>query len=135
MTQVIVFKNDIDGISVCFPTGEISIEQVLAKDCPPDAIIVDSSELPEADNDFFNAWELVEGKVQVNLSKAIELTKERLRAERVALLQAQDVLFQRALETGADTSAIVIEKQRLRDITKLADVCTNLEQLRNIGKA
>jgi hypothetical protein len=40
------------------------------------------------------------------------------------------VLFQRALETGADTSAIVAEKQRLRNITNLATEDKTLEELR-----
>lgn len=70
--------------------------------------------------------------ITVDLAKAKEITKDRLRMERKPLLAAQDVAFQRALETGADTTAIVAEKQRLRDITKLADSCTTTEQLRNL---
>jgi len=68
--------------------------------------------------------------ITINLEKAKAITKDRLRAERTPLLLAQDVAFQRALETGADTTAIVAEKQRLRDITKLADKATTLEQLK-----
>jgi hypothetical protein len=71
--------------------------------------------------------------ITINLDKAKAITKDRLRAERTPLLQAQDVAFQRALETGADTSAIVIEKQRLRDITSLADSAITLEQLKSIS--
>lgn len=70
--------------------------------------------------------------ITINFEKAVEITKERLRAERTPLLQAQDVAFQRALETGADTSLIVAEKARLRDVTKLADQATTLEQLKEI---
>ena len=70
--------------------------------------------------------------ITVDLAKAKEITKSRLRTERESLLAAQDVAFQRALETGADTTAIVAEKQRLRDITKLADSCTTTDQLRNL---
>ena len=70
--------------------------------------------------------------VTVNMDKAKELTKARLRNERTPLLQAQDVAFQRALESGADTTAIVAEKQRLRDITDLADSATTLEELRSL---
>lgn len=70
--------------------------------------------------------------ITVDLTKAKEITKDRLRVEREPLLAAQDVAFQRALETGADTTAIVAEKQRLRDITKLADSCTTTDQLRNL---
>jgi hypothetical protein len=70
--------------------------------------------------------------VKVNKDKAVELTKARLRIEREPLLAEQDILFQRALESGADTSAIVAEEQRLRDITTLPNLYTDLEQLRNL---
>jgi hypothetical protein len=70
--------------------------------------------------------------ITINLDKAKAITKDRLREERTALLQAQDVAFQRALETGADTAAIVAEKQRLRDITALADEATTLDELKAI---
>lgn len=70
--------------------------------------------------------------IVINIDKAKAITKDRLRAERQPLLQEQDVAFQRALESGADTSAIVAEKQRLRDITKLADQATTLDELKQI---
>ncbi len=70
--------------------------------------------------------------ITVNLSKAKEITKERLRDERKPLLEAQDVLYMKAQEAGADTSAIVAEKNRLRDITKLADSATTLDELKNL---
>lgn len=133
MAQVIIFTNDNGGVSVCVPTGELDIQAVKAKDTPSHSIIVDSADLPEADNDFFDAWELNDGVVSVNLDKAKTITKNRLRAERAPLLAAQDVLFQRALETGADTATIVAEKQRLRDITNLADACTTTAELRALG--
>ena len=133
MKNVIIFTNENGGVSVCVPTGELPIEQVQSKDCPAESFIVSASSLPENDNDFFNAWEQTNGVVTVNLDKAKGLTKDRLRAERAPLLAAQDVAFQRALEAGADTSAIVAEKQRLRDLPMLADACTTLEQLRALS--
>ena len=131
--QVIIFKNDNGGVSTCIPTGELSIEAVLEKDVPKGkgARIVDQNSLPR-DNDFYDAWEMDDTTVTVNLAKAKEITKNRLRAERTPLLAAQDVLFQRALESGADTTAIVAEKQRLRDITLLADSATTLDELRGL---
>ena len=68
--------------------------------------------------------------ITINIDKAKAITKDRLRVERAPLLQAQDVAFQRAMEEGADTTAIVAEKQRLRDITQLADSATTLEELK-----
>jgi hypothetical protein len=133
MTQAIIFTNDNGGVSTCIPTGEISIDAVMTKDVPAGrgARIVNLTDLPR-DNDFYDAWEMDATSVTVNLAKAKEITKKRLRAEREPLLAAQDVAFQRALETGADTSAIVAEKQRLRDITGLVDAVTTLEGLRAI---
>ena len=69
--------------------------------------------------------------ITINFEKAKEITKARLRTEREALLAAQDVAFQRALESGADTTAIVAEKQRLRDITNDVDALTTLDELKN----
>lgn len=71
--------------------------------------------------------------IVINIDKAKEITKARLRTEREPLLAAQDVAFQRALESGADTTAIVTEKQRLRDITKLADSASTLDELKALG--
>jgi hypothetical protein len=38
-----------------------------------------------------------------------------------------------AQESGADTTAIVAEKKRLRDITKDADSCTTTDQLKALS--
>lgn len=72
--------------------------------------------------------------IKINLDKAKDITKERLREERKPLLEAQDVSFQRALESGADTSAIVAEKQRLRDVTNLVDTVATVDELKTIFK-
>ena len=70
--------------------------------------------------------------IVIDIDKAKAITKSRLRAERAPLLAAQDVAFQRALESGSDTAAIVAEKQRLRDITNLVDTCTTTDELRGL---
>jgi hypothetical protein len=68
--------------------------------------------------------------ITINLDKSKDITKERLRAERKPLLEAQDILFMQAQESGADTKAIVAEKQRLRDITKQVDSCKTTDELK-----
>ena len=68
--------------------------------------------------------------MQVNFSKAQTITKDRLRADRKPLLEAQDILYMRAQEAGSDTSAIVTEKQRLRDITIQVDSMSTLDELK-----
>jgi hypothetical protein len=66
----------------------------------------------------------------IDIDKAKDITKDRLRVERKPLLEAQDVAFQRALESNIDTSAIVAEKKRLRDITKLIDNINTIDELK-----
>ena len=68
--------------------------------------------------------------ITVNLNKAKVITKDRLRVERKPLLEEQDILFMKAQEAGASTTAIVAEKNRLRDITTLADGATTTDELK-----
>jgi hypothetical protein len=71
--------------------------------------------------------------ITINIDKAKEIKKESLRQQRKPLLEAQDVAYMRAQEAGADTTAIVQEKQRLRDITNLVDSCTTVEELKMVS--
>ena len=68
--------------------------------------------------------------ITVYLDKAKEITKDRLRVDRKPLLEAEDIKFMKAQEAGDDTTAIVTEKNRLRDITKDVDTCTTTDQLK-----
>ncbi len=71
--------------------------------------------------------------ITIDFTKAQGITKERLRVDRTPLMLAQDVAFQRALESGTDTTIIISEKQRLRDVTKLADKATTLDELKALA--
>ena len=51
----------------------------------------------------------------INMAKAKEIHKDNIRAARAPKLAELDIEFQRAVETSADTSAIVAKKQALRD--------------------
>ena len=53
--------------------------------------------------------------INVNMTKARDIHREKVRQARNPKLASKDVEFQRALETGADTAAIVAAKQALRD--------------------
>ena len=68
--------------------------------------------------------------ITVNIDKAKDITKDRLREERKPLLEAQDIAYMKAQEAGEDTTTIVTEKQRLRDITDTVDSMTTLDELK-----
>jgi len=59
--------------------------------------------------------------ITINQDKATDITKDAIRAYRTPLLDALDVDYQRATETGADTTQIVADKQVLRDMPSTAD--------------
>ena len=69
--------------------------------------------------------------IRIDFDKAVIITQQRLRAERKPLMEAQDVLYMRATEQNQDTTEIVAEKQRLRDITKIT--VTTLDELKALG--
>jgi hypothetical protein len=92
MSQVIIFQNANGGVSVTIPTGELSIDKVLAKDCPAGAIIVDASTLPQgADAQFFDAWELNGSTVTVNFAKAQAVKLAQYNAAAVAQAQKRQL--------------------------------------------
>lgn len=108
MTQVIIHTNENGGVSVTIPTPDFlethTIEEVLAKDCPDHAIIIDDSELP-TDNEYFNAWELVGGKVVVNETKKqaiidAEQAKVDTKQNALAKLMALGLTEEEALALG-----------------------------------
>ena len=79
MTQVIIFTNESGGVSVCIPTGELSINEVLTRDCPVGAIIVDDSIFPQgADIKFFDAWVLNGSTITVDMDKAKTIANNNL---------------------------------------------------------
>lgn len=70
--------------------------------------------------------------ITIDINKAREIKKESLRQQRKPLLEAQDVAYMRAQEAGEDTTTIVQEKIRLRNITMLCDTAETVEDLKAI---
>jgi len=72
--------------------------------------------------------------INVNMTKAKDIWRDKVRAERTEKLQALDVQFTRALESGADTSEIVAKKQALRDAPADAriEAATTPEELKAV---
>jgi len=71
--------------------------------------------------------------ITIDLDKAKEIKKQSLRQQRQPLLEEQDVLFMRGQEAETDTTAIIAEKVRLRDITQLCTTATSVEELKAIS--
>lgn len=68
--------------------------------------------------------------IVINIDKAKDITKDRLREERKPKLEALDIQFMQAQETGADTTDIVNKKQQLRDAPAQVDTMTTVEEIK-----
>lgn len=68
--------------------------------------------------------------IVINIDKAKDITKDRLREERKPKLEALDLQFMRAQEASADTTDIVNKKQQLRDAPAQVDTMTTVEELK-----
>lgn len=71
--------------------------------------------------------------IKIDIPKAKDITKDRLRAERTPLLQALDIEMMKNLSDTAKLLEIEAEKQRLRDITGLVDTLKTVEELKSVS--
>ena len=79
----IIFQNESGGVSVVIPTGELSIEEVAAKDVPEGVAyeIVEDDAIP-SDRFFRNAWVANGAAVDIDLDKAKDIGHDMRRAKR-----------------------------------------------------
>lgn len=127
MSQVIIHSNSNGGVSVTVPTGELPINEVLAKDCPAGAIIVESSSLPQnADAQFFDAWELANGQVSVNFEKAKAIKLAQFNSKAVEEAQKRQLNTLAAIDNAisdADfTASLVAGRASIASATTTAEL-------------
>lgn len=140
---VIVMVNEYDPtrIAVIYPTGDVPIEELIQRhvDISKPYMTVDINDLPVNDNDFFDAWSIISKddggyNVVVNMEKARNIHREKLRIDRKQILDALDVQFMRAIERAdiETQNEIISKKQKLRDLPAhpSIDEATTTSQLR-----
>ena len=118
-------------IAVVTPTGDVA---AAIKDVPRGYPYKIVSSL-NIDNDFFNAYEFdFEAGAKLNSDKAKAIWKNKWRDARKPLLEALDIDFMKAVETG-DTqkqAQIAAEKQALRDVTQTEISGTTAEEIKSV---
>ena len=129
MSLVIIHTNSNGGVSITVPTGEISVQAVLQKDCPSGAIIVDDSMLPQGANaKFFDAWELNNSTVTVNFEKAKAIKLAQFNAKAVAEAQARQLNTLASIENAVSdadfTASLVAGRAAIANATTTAQLVT-----------
>ena len=85
-----------------------------------------------AERTFRNAWE-----ANADMAPAKDIWRDKIRQARIAPLIALDTAYMKALETGADTTQIIADKQALRDAPSHSDIdaATTPEELAAVQPA
>ena len=71
--------------------------------------------------------------IKIDMTKAKDITKDRLRVERTPLLNALDIEMMKNLSDAEKLAEIEAEKQRLRDITLVVDTLETVEELKAVS--
>jgi hypothetical protein len=129
----IIYTNNEGGVSVIHPTGELSIEEVAAKDVPegiPYEIVEDDA-IP-SDRTFRNAWVLGDCCVEHDLDKCKDIAHDKRRAARAEEFAPYDDIIAKQIP-GADAVAAEAARQEIRDkyteMQNNIDAATTVEQL------
>ena len=68
----------------------------------------------------------------IDINKAKEVWKNKIRIARTSALEKLDVDFIRATEQSLDTSTIVANKQLLRDLPNQVDTANSLNEIKAV---
>lgn len=111
----IIYQNSEGGVSVIHPTGELSIEEVAAKDVPEGVAyeIVEDDAIP-SDRTFRNAWVLGDCCIEHDLDKCRHIGHTMRRAKRAEEFAPHDEVIMKQIP-GADAKAAEAARQEIRD--------------------
>ena len=68
--------------------------------------------------------------ITIDINKAKEVWKDKIREARKPALEKLDVDFMKATEQGTDTTSIVNDKQTLRDLPSQVDTATSVDEIK-----
>ena len=70
--------------------------------------------------------------ITVDITKAKDIWKDKIREARKPALEKLDVDFVKAQETSSDTSSIVTDKNTLRDLPSQVDTATTTDEIKAV---
>lgn len=68
----------------------------------------------------------------IDIPKAKEVWKNKIRIARKTALEKLDADYMKAQEQGSDTTAIVSDKQTLRDLPSQVDTATTVDEIKAV---
>ena len=68
----------------------------------------------------------------VNIDKAKDVWKEKIRTARKPVLEKLDIDFMKAQEAGTSTTSIVADKNVLRNLPSQVDTSTTIDEIKSV---
>lgn len=131
-----------DGVIT--PDEEVEIDWVCRKhaqelqdrgDIPSDWEAVKFNYDKFEDFEFREAWVWGKDKIEVDLDKAKDVVKSKIRRDREEEFKKLDIEFMQAIEDGVDVGPVVAKKKKLRDLTNDVDKIKSLKKLKGVLNA
>lgn len=140
--NTILYKQENSKIAIMSIAPDVSVDRAkISIPTGTEYCVVDNTQLPsESDlSNFFDALSVdfknTSGPViSIDIIEARNITKDRLRRERVPLFEANDILIRDAMiENNTEKLSLAIaERDRLRDITLITDTINTTTELKNL---
>ena len=70
--------------------------------------------------------------ITIDITKAKEVWKNKIRLKRAGALKKLDLDFMKAQEVGTDTTSIVADKNTLRDLPEQVDAATTVDEIKAV---
>ena len=133
MSYIIYPQSPDNKLAIIIPTGDVND---CIKDVPSETpyAIVDS--LEGIDNDYFDGFIYEAGAAVANIDKCKSIHRDKFRQARAPKLASLDIAYMKAIEVEdhVAASAIAVQKQELRDITKI-ELPDTLPELKEVWPA
>jgi hypothetical protein len=70
--------------------------------------------------------------ITINITKAKEIWKDKIRFKRAGALKKLDLDFMKAQEAGTDTTSIVADKNTLRDLPEQVNTASTVDEIKAV---
>jgi hypothetical protein len=70
--------------------------------------------------------------ITIDITKAKEVWKNKIRFKRAGALKKLDLDFMKAQEDGTDTTSIVADKNTLRDLPEQVDTASTVDEIKAV---
>ncbi len=70
--------------------------------------------------------------ITIDIAKAKEVWKDKIRGARKSALEKLDIDYTRAVESGDSTTQIVADKNTLRDLPEQVDTATTVDEIKAV---